>query len=120
MKSTVAAIATLVFGLAGWSTVSAQDQNRVWHACVAMEIQERLLSQQRVRLSADKVTLEGDTLRLTGQASIRFDDTSVRAEEIVIDQSTKTVMFTTVRLVSIGASSRCAPPPSALPRIEFR
>jgi len=68
---------------------AAQGTTRPWNDCVAAEIQARLVSQQPLRLSADKVSLEGDTLRLNGNARI-------------------------------GARSRCAPPPSALPKIEYR
>jgi hypothetical protein len=103
------------------SSASAQGGGaRPWNDCVAAEIQARLVSQQPLRLSAQRVSLEGDTLRLTGQASIAFGDTTVQAEEIVIDQSSKQVALTTVRKIFIGARSRCAPPPSSRPRIEYR
>ena len=87
---------------------------------MATEIQERLLAQQRVRLSAQNFSLEGDTLRLTGNARVRFEQTAVIAEEIVINQSTKRVELTRVRQIYLGSGSRCSPPPHALPRIEYR
>jgi lipopolysaccharide export system protein LptA len=73
-----------------------------------------------LRLSAEKVNLAGDTLRLTGRAMVRFDDTSVVADEIVINQASKQVELTAVRQIFIGARSRCAPPPSSRPRVEYR
>jgi len=99
---------------------AAQGTARPWNDCVAAEIQARLVSQQPLQLSADKVSLEGDTLRLNGNARIRFDDTTVIAEEIAITQSSKSVELTHVTRIFIGARSRCAPPPSALPKIEYR
>ena len=120
MKSALTAVVVLMTGFATVSLVSAQSSARPFFDCVATEIQERLLSQQPVRLSADNVTLTGDKLQLSGQASIRFDGTMVRADEIVIEQSSKQVTLTTVRRILIGSSSRCAPPPPAPPKIEFR
>jgi hypothetical protein len=51
---------------------------------------------------------------------VRFEQNTVIAEEIVINQSTKRVELTRVRQIYIGEKSRCAPPPSSLPRVEFR
>ena len=120
MRSALTAVVALATGLATMSPVRAQSGTQPWHDCVTTEIQDRLLSQQPVRLSAENISLTGTTLRLSGRASIRFDDTTVRAEEIVIEQASKAVTLTTVRNIFIGARSRCAPPPSARPRIEFR
>src|SRR5262245_29190495 len=116
MKSTL----TAVVALALVSPVSAQSPVRLWNDCVKTEIEERLVAQQPVRLSAERISLEGNTLRLSGNASISFEGTRVKAEEIAIDQASKHVAFTTVRNILIGSGSRCAPPPSSLPRIEYR
>jgi hypothetical protein len=120
MRSALTAAVVLATGFATMSPVRAQSGAQPWHDCVTTEIQDRLLSQQPVRLSADNISLTGATLRLSGRASIRFDDTTVRAEEIIIEQASKEVTLTTVRNIFIGARSRCSPPPSARPRIEFR
>ena len=120
MKSALTAAIIFVTGLTATSSASAQPATRPFHTCMAAEIQARLEAHQSLRLRAERVSLEGDTLRLTGRASVWFDDTSVQAEEIVINQSTKAVALTTVRRISIGARSRCAPPPSSMPRVEYR
>jgi hypothetical protein len=113
-------IALVTAGVATTSPALAQGGAQPWNDCVATEIQERLVAQQRIRLSAQSISLDGDTLRLTGNARVRFEQTAVIAEEIVINQSTKRVEFTGVRQIYIGSGSRCAPPPSAVPKIEFR
>ena len=120
MRSALTAVVALATGLATISPVWAQSGAQPWHDCVTTEIQDRLLSQQTVRLSADNISLTGTELRLSGRASIRFDDTTVRAEEIVIEQTSKQVTLTTVRNIFIGARSRCAPPPSSFPKVRYR
>jgi len=113
-------IALVTAGVATTSPVLAQGGAQPWHDCVAAEIQDRLVAQQRVRLSAQNISLDGDTLRLTGNARVRFEQTAVIAEEIVINQSTKRVELTRVRQIYLGSGSRCSPPPHALPKVEFR
>ena len=119
MKRGLALVVALVSGLAT-PPVSAQDGATLWNDCVATEIQDRLVAQQRVRLSAQNISLDGDTLRLTGNARVRFEQTAVIAEEIVINQSTKRVELTRVRQINLGSGSRCSPPPHCLPKIEYR
>jgi len=120
MKSALTAVVTIVTGFTAMSPVSAQSSARPWNDCVSTEIHDRLVSQQPVRLSADNVSLTGDTLRLSGRATVRYDGTTIQAEEIVIDQSSKQVVLTTVRRIMLGSGSRCTPPPSLLPKIEYR
>jgi hypothetical protein len=120
MKRGLTTVIVLVTGLATTSPVLAQGGAKPWNDCVATEIQERLVAQQPLRLAAQNVSLDGDTLRLTGRATVRFEQTMVIAEEIVIHQSTKRVELTRVRQIYLGGGSRCAPPPSAVPRIEYR
>ena len=120
MNSAPAIVVALLTVFATIQPISAQPSVRPWNDCLATEIQDRLMAQQPVRLSADKISLEGDTLRLTGNARVRFDDTTVIAEEVIINQSSKQVDFTRVRRIDIGSGSRCAPPPSAFPKIEYR
>lgn len=120
MKSARTTVFALMTASLAVSPLSAQSSFvNLWNACVKAEIQDRLRSQQPVRLSADRISLEGDTLRLSGRASIRFNGTTIEAEEVVIEQASKEVVLTTVRNVSIGSGSRCAPP-SRRPRVEFR
>jgi len=78
-------------------------------------IRARIESQQPVQLSAETITLTGDTLRLAGRALIRFSDTSVRAEEIVVNPVTKRIDL--LGTVNAFLGSDVAPP---APRIEFR
>lgn len=120
MQCALTAVVALINGLVAVSPISAQSSARPWNDCLATEIQDRLVSQHPVRLSADSITLAGNTLRLSGKASVRYDRTTIRAEEIIIDQSSKRVEFTRVRQIDLGSGSRCAPPPSAPPKIEFR
>jgi len=70
-----------------------------------------------VRLSAENISLTGDTLRLTGRAKVWFDDTTVQADEIVINQSSKRVEFKGPRKIYFGSESACAPPPQ---KIQYR
>jgi lipopolysaccharide assembly outer membrane protein LptD (OstA) len=121
MNKTLIGIAAVGIALAAELPATAQSGgSRPWNDCVAAAIQARLVAQEPLRLSAEKVNLEGDTLRLTGRAMVRFDDTSVVADEIVINQASKQVELTAVRQIFIGARSRCAPPPSSRPRVEYR
>jgi hypothetical protein len=120
MKRGLTTVTALVTGLATTSPILAQGGAQPWNDCVATEIQDRLLAQQRVRLSAQNISLEGDTLRLSGNARVRFEQTAVIAEEIVIRQSTKRVELTRVRQIHLGSGSRCSPPPHAMPKVEFR
>jgi hypothetical protein len=48
---------------------------------------------------------------------VRFDDTTIRFEEIVLNQSTKRIEFLGNGMVSHGAGSPCMGP---VPKIEFR
>jgi len=97
---------------------SAQVQDRAGqHSCLEELIQARLLAQQPVRLSAETLTLTGDTLRLVGRATVRFDDTTIRFAEIVLNQSSKRIEFLGNGMVSHGAGSPCMGP---VPKIEFR
>jgi len=113
-------VALVTAGVATTSPVLAQGGAKPWNDCVATEIQERLVAQQPLRLSAHNISLEGDTLRLAGNARVRFAQTAVIAEEIVINQSTKRVELTRVRQIYLGSGSRCSPPPHAPPKVEFR
>ena len=85
--------------------------------CMAALIQARLGAQKPVRLKADHVSLTGDTLRLTGRAKVWFDDTTVQADEIVIDQSSKRVELKGSRKIFFGSDSPCAPPPV---KVQYR
>ena len=76
-------------------TVPAAAQTRA--ECVAGLIQARLGAQKPLRLSAENVSLTGDTLRLAGRAKIWFDATTVQADEIVINQSSKRVEIKALR-----------------------
>ena len=84
---------------------------------MAALIQARLGAQKPVRLKADNVSLSGDTLRLTGHAKAWFDDTTVQADEIVIDQSSKRVELKGPRTIHFGSDSPCAPPPV---KVQYR
>jgi hypothetical protein len=68
-------------------------------------------------LSAETITLTGDVLRLSGGAMVRFDDTSIRAAEIVVNQVTKDVEFRGRVMAFLGAGVVDG---RDLPRIEFR
>ena len=108
-------IGCAAFSLTLAATLPAPAQTRP--DCMAALIQARLGAHKPVRLSAEHVSLTGETLRLTGRAMVRFDDTTVQADEIVIDQSSKRVEFKGPRKIFLGGSSPCAPPPV---KIEYR
>ena len=115
--NTVPALATAL-GLALVTTTGAlaQDNAAGRHRCLEELIQAKLQAQQPVRLSATTVTLTGDTLRLAGRATVRFDDTTIRFEEIVLNQSSKRITF-----VGNGTVFNAVPPCAGeLPKIEFR
>lgn len=101
-------------GIALTAISSAKAQDR--RACFATLIQARIESRQPIRLSAETVTLTGDTLRLTGRAWVRFNDTSIRAEEVVLHQTTKRIDLVGNVNAFLGSGSNCGRPP----RIEFR
>ena len=113
MNRTLVGSAAFSLVLAG--TASAPAQTRA--ECMAAVIQARLGAQKPVRLSAENISLTGDTLRLTGRAMVRFDDTTVQADEIVINQSSKRVEFKGPRKIYFGSESACAPPPQ---KIQYR
>ena len=116
MNQTVITSVALSFALV--TMPSAQVQDRAGqHSCLEKLIQARLLAQQPVRLSAETLTLTGDTLRLVGRATVRFDDTTIRFAEIVLNQSSKRIEFLGNGMVSHGAGSPCMGP---VPKIEFR
>ena len=56
-------------------------------------------------------------LRLTGRAKVWFDATTVQADEIVINQSSKRVEIKALRNVYLGGDASCAPPP---PKVQYR
>lgn len=67
----IAAIVTLT-GLFARPMAGQAPQNREeMNATIADLIHDRLIAEQPVRLSADVVTLTGDSLRLSGHAVIR-------------------------------------------------
>lgn len=107
----------VVAGLALWATPSsnarAVDSSR---ARLAALVQTRLASQQVVHLSADEVTLTGDNLRLVGKARVRFDDTFILADEVVINQETKKVEL----IGNVNAHLPGPPPERVAPRIQYR
>ena len=117
MKGALATVAALSLSLATMPAASAQDSADAQHSCLKMWIRARLSAQQPVRLSAETVTLTGDTLRMAGRATVRFDDTTIRFEEIVLNQSSKRIEFLGNGTVFHGAGSPCA---GSLPKIKFR
>jgi lipopolysaccharide assembly outer membrane protein LptD (OstA) len=94
----------------------AQDGRSEMNACLAALIRARIESQQAVRLSADDITLTKDTLRLTGHAWVRFNDASIRADEIVWNQATKGIDLIGNVNAFLGSATGCGEPA----RIEFR
>ena len=110
--------------LASSSATAQKDRSEI-NARLAALIRARIESQQPLQLSAETITLTGDTLRLAGRAWIRFNDVgapaspargaSIQAEEIVVNPVTKRIdLLGTVRAF-LGPD--VAPP---APRIEFR
>ena len=108
-------VGSAAFSLVLAATVPAPAQTRP--DCMAALIQARLGAQKPVRLSAENVSLTGDTLRLTGRAKVWFDDTTVQADEIVINQSSKRVEFKALRKIFLGSGSPCSPPPQ---KVQYR
>ncbi len=54
-------------------------------------LETRLQSEQPMRLSADRITVTGHTLRLEGHARLWFDETAIRAEHATLDTDTNEV-----------------------------
>jgi len=128
MRRAVSVAVSLGIALLATSSATAQKDRSEMNARLAELIRARIESRQPVRLSAETVTLTGDTLRLAGRALIQFKDTgrlnapdnpdawtSIRAEEIVVNQVTKRIDL--VGTVQAFLASDAAPP---APRIEFR
>jgi hypothetical protein len=100
----ISAIATIAFGqqIASGPFTSRADMN----ARLAALIHERLVARQPLRLSADAITLTGDTLRLAGHATVSFDDTSVVADETTIDRDTSRVELSGTVHATLGQTVR--------------
>ena len=106
------------------SAIAQRDRSEMNAQLVAL-LRARIESQQPMQLSADTITLTGDTLRLAGRAWIRFNEAaaaasplggaSIRAEEIVVNPVTKKIELS--GKVDAFLGSDVAP---AAPRIEFR
>ena len=116
MKNALIVAAALGIGVLAVSYATAQGSRQEMNACLAEMVQRRIQSQQPVQLSAETITLTGDTLRLSGRAWIRFNDTSIRADEAVINQATKRLELAGSVNTFLGSASDCAAPP----RLEFR
>ncbi len=116
-----AASVALILGivLLAISSVTAQKDRSEMNARLTTLIRARIESQQPVQLSAETIALTGDTLRLAGRARIRFNDTSIRAEEIVVNPVTKRIdlLGTVNAFLGSDVVSDFVPP---APRIEFR
>ncbi|HEV8398112.1 MAG TPA: hypothetical protein VGQ37_27745 [Vicinamibacterales bacterium] len=117
MTRVPALVAALGLTLVVSPTSLAQDDAAARQACLELMIHARLKAQQPVQLSTETVTLTGDTLRPAGRATVRFDDTTIRFDEIVLSQSLKRIDFVGKGMVFLGAESPCVNP---LPKIEFR
>src|SRR5215510_8271850 len=76
-------VMTVAFTLviAASSLSMAQRNRQELNTCLGELIQRRVQSQQAAQLSAQTITLTGDTLRLSGRAWIRFSDISISADE---------------------------------------
>jgi hypothetical protein len=85
-------------------------------ARLAAIIQARVEARQPMQIAGESITLTGDTLRVAGRALIRFNDTSIRAEEVVVHLGTRRIDL--VGNASAFLGSDVAPP--APPPIEFR
>ena len=94
----------------------AQSNRAEVNACFATLIRNRMESQQPVRLSADTITLTGNTLSLTGRAWVRFNGASIGAEQIVLDPATKRIDLIGNVSAFLGSEVACG----RRPRIEFR
>jgi hypothetical protein len=100
--------------VAAVSTAFTQGRRAQMHTRLSAMIEARMESQKPVRLSADSITLTGDTLRLLGHARVSWDDTLIRAEEIALNQTSKHVDFVgDVNALIHDATLKA-------PRVEFR
>jgi lipopolysaccharide assembly outer membrane protein LptD (OstA) len=119
MRTAVATVVILSLAVTTGSSSMAQRGGSEVTARLIAVIRDRLDRQQPLRLSAGSITLSGETLRLTGRAMIRFDDTSIRAEEIVLNPTTKQIELLGNVDTFLGADvvPEAAP---AVPRREFR
>lgn len=87
MRRAFAVALTLGLALLAVSSGTAQTRLQANARLVGL-ISARIESQRPIRLSAETITLTGSTLRLAGGASVRFDDTYIRAEEIFVNPAT--------------------------------
>lgn len=97
------------------SSVTAQRTRVEQNAWLTALIQSRIESQRPVRLSGETITLTGDTLRLAGRPMIQFGDTSIRAEEIVVNSVTQRIDLVGNVWASLGSDVVPRRPP-----IDFR
>jgi lipopolysaccharide assembly outer membrane protein LptD (OstA) len=116
MKRALIVAAVFSVGVLAVSYATAQGSRQEMNSCLAEMVQRRIQSQQPVQLSAETITLAGDTLRLSGRAWIRFNDTSIRSDEAVFNQATKRLELVGSVNTFLGSASDCA----AVPRLEFR
>jgi lipopolysaccharide assembly outer membrane protein LptD (OstA) len=115
MRRAVSVAVILSIALLASSSATAQKNSSEMNAQLTALIRARIESQQPMRLSAETITLTGDTLRLAGRALIRFNDTSIRAEEIVINPVMKRVDLLGNVNAFLGSDVALPVPP-----IEFR
>ena len=115
MRKAVSVAVVLGIALLAISSATAQNDRSEGKARLTALIQARIEAQQPVRLSAETITLTGDTLRLAGRAMIRFNDTSIRAEEIVVNQVTKRIDLNGNVTAFLGSGVA-----SPVPPIDFR
>ena len=118
MHKTLIGLTALVLTLAALPAATAQNTVRVADPCLEVLVKAYLEAEEPLRVSADRVTLEGERLHLVGNASLRIGTTTAKAREIVLNQTTKQVEFYNLRLVSYGTGTPCAPPPP--PPVQFR
>jgi len=116
MRSALMIAAASGIALMAISSARAQGSRTEMNACFTSVMRTRIESQRPMQLSAETITLTGDTLRLTGRAWVRFNDTSIQAEEVVLNQATKRIDLAGNVNASFGSASPCARPP----RVEFR
>jgi lipopolysaccharide assembly outer membrane protein LptD (OstA) len=112
MKWTLGVAAALSIAVTALAQTGMQERR----ACVTDLIRNRVQSQQPVRLSAEAITLTGDTLRLAGHAKVWFDDVAIQADEAIFNRATKGVELVGSVNSFFGSSSDCSVPP----RLEFR
>ena len=115
MRKAVSVAVILGIALLAISSATAQNDRLEGKARLTALIQARIESQQPVRLSAETITLTGETLRLAGRPMIRFNDSSIRAEEIVVNPVTKRIDL--IGNVNAFLGSDVAP---RVPPIDFR